>query len=120
MSGALIAVSSGRSTVGAMNRRKLIPIAAAGLLVLGGGAYAAGVGDDDATDTPITGPALAKAKAAALAHTGAGEVTGTEDGDEESRYEVEVTLPNGNQVDVQLDASFEVVGSERDGRDEED
>jgi uncharacterized membrane protein YkoI len=104
-----------------MRNRKLILLVAAGALAVGGGvAYASGVGDDDAGDTPITGDALAKAKAAALAHTGGGEVTETEVGDEESLYEVEVTLPNGDQVDVQLDAGFDVVGSEGDGRDEED
>ena len=85
----------------------------------GGGVALASAGDDDATDTPITGAALERAKAAALAHTGGGEVTGTEVGDEESLYEVEVTLEDGSQVDVQLDEGFEVVGSERDGRGEE-
>lgn len=103
-----------------MNRRRVIILVAVGALALGGGAYASGLGDDDATDTPITGAALAKAKAAALAHTGGGRVTETEIGDEESRYEVEVTLANGDHVDVQLDERFRVVGSEGDGRDEED
>jgi hypothetical protein len=87
--------------------------------VAGGAAIAAG-GDDDSADTPITGPALAQARAAALAHTGGGTVSGTEVGDEESRYEVEVTREDGTQVDVQLDEGFRVVGSEGDGRDEED
>ena len=41
-------------------------------------------------------------------------MTETEVGDEESYYEVEVTLDNGSQVDVQLDESFNVVGSEGD------
>ena len=101
------------------NRKALF--AASGVLVVaaigGGAAIAGGVGDDDATETPITGAALAKAKAAALAETGAGRVTGTEAGDEESAYEVEVTLPDGSQVDVQLDKSFAVVGSKDDGED---
>ena len=35
-------------------------------------------------------------------------------GDEESFYEVEVTLDDGSQVDVQLDRSFNVVGDEAD------
>jgi uncharacterized membrane protein YkoI len=83
--------------------------------VTGGVAIAAG-GDDDATQNPITGSALDKAKAAALAHTGEGRVTETEVGDEESYYEVEVTLDNGKQVDVQLNRSFEVLSSENDGR----
>jgi hypothetical protein len=41
-------------------------------------------------------------------------VTETEVGDEESFYEVEVTLPDGSQVDVQLDENFAVVGSSAD------
>jgi uncharacterized membrane protein YkoI len=76
-------------------------------------AIAAG-GDDDATETPITGTDLQKASAAALEATGGGRVTGTELGDEESYYEVEVTLENGRQVDVQLDKNFNVVSSEAD------
>jgi uncharacterized membrane protein YkoI len=87
--------------------------------VTGGVAVAAG-GDDDATDKPITGSALDKAKAAALAHTGGGRVTGTEAGDEESYYEVEVTLGDDGQVDVQLDRAFDVVGSEGDRESGED
>ena len=51
--------------------------------------------------------------------TGEGRVTETEVGDEESLYEVEVTLDDGSQVDVQLDEDFEVVGSEADGTDDE-
>ena len=86
---------------------------------IGGGAAIAAGGDDDATERPISGAALERAKEAALAHTGGGRVTGTEVGDEESLYEVEVTLADGSQVDVQLDAGFDVVGSERDGSDED-
>jgi len=66
-------------------------------------------------DIPITGPDLEQASAAALAHLGEGRVTGTEVGDEESFYEIEVTLDNGRQVDVQLDAQFEVVSTEDEG-----
>ena len=103
--------------------RKLAIVA--GLIVAlgavgGGAAIAAGVGDDDATDKPITGPALQRASEAALAHTGGGKVTETEVGDEESMYEVEVTLDNGDQVDVQLDEEFQVVGSEGDSDTDED
>ena len=48
-------------------------------------------------------------------------MTGTEVGDEESYYEVEVTLDNGRQVDVQLDRAFAVVGSkaDREGADQD-
>lgn len=79
----------------------------------------AGGADDDATDTPITGPELERTSAVALAHTGGGEVTGSEVGDEESLYEVEVTLDDGTQVDVQLDRAFNVVGTESDDGEED-
>jgi uncharacterized membrane protein YkoI len=107
-----------------MNRMGRKTAIAAGTLVVaaavtGGVAIASG-GDDDATETPITGSALDKAEAAALAHTGEGNVTATEVGDEESYYEVEVTLDDGSQVDVQLDRSFDVVGSEGDGENNDD
>jgi len=98
-------------------RRKLVLITAlvAVLAAIGGGAAFAGGGDDDATDTAITGSDLRRASQAALQHTGGGSVTETEVGDEESLYEVEVTLDGGRQVDVQLDKGFNVVGSENDG-----
>jgi hypothetical protein len=76
-------------------------------------AVGAGLGGDD-NEAPITGTALTRASDAALAHTGGGRVTETEVGDEESYYEVEVALPDGSQVDVQLDESFAVVGDEAD------
>jgi uncharacterized membrane protein YkoI len=76
--------------------------------------------EDDGADTAITGDALQRASEAALAHTGGGRVTGSEIDDEESKYEIEVTLDNGDQVDVQLDAAFDVVSSENDGRGADD
>jgi len=80
---------------------------------------ATAVGGDD-SESPITGSALERAEEAALAHTGEGEVTETEVGDEESYYEVEVTLPGGGETDVQLNRSFEVVGSEAESETEDD
>jgi uncharacterized membrane protein YkoI len=102
--------------------RKVAVIAAilVALGAIGGGAAIAAGGDDDGTDKAITGVALERAKGAALASVGEGRVTGTEVGDEESYYEVEVTLDDGSQVDVQLDRSFNVVGSENDGQENED
>ena len=99
-----------------MKRKTMI--AAGAVVVVGLGVAATGItmataGNDD-TDTPISGDALQRATAAALAHTGEGRVTETEVGDEESLYEVEVTLDDGSQVDVQLDEQFKVVGSEAD------
>jgi uncharacterized membrane protein YkoI len=107
-----------------MKRRTKLAIAGgalAGVAALTGtGIAVAGGGDDDATDTPITGTALDEASAAALEHTGEGRVTETEVGDEESYYEVEVTLDDGSQVDVQLDRDFTVVGDEADGSGDEE
>jgi len=101
-------------------RSKLVAAGAIAFLgAIGGGVAIAAGADDDATERAITGTALTRAKAAALAHTGGGKVTGTEVGDEESYYEVEVTLPSGGQVDVQLDEGFAVVGSEQDGGEED-
>ena len=106
-----------------MQKRTKLAIGAAAVAVAaaaGTGVAVAASSDDDATERPITGDALDKATAAALAHTGGGEVTDTEVGDEESRYEVEVTLDDGSQVDVQLDADFQVVGSEGDDGSEDE
>lgn len=94
---------------------------AAAAVAAGGAGIAIAGGDDDAGDSEqaISGTALERAEDAALAHTGEGAVTATEVGDEESRYEVEVTLDDGTQTDVQLDGSFEVVGSEGDSEEDE-
>ena len=96
------------------NRAKILLIG--GLVAVGSvaGTGAAVASSDDA-EQPITGEALVKASAAALEHTGGGAVTETEVGDEDSYYEVEVTLADGSQIDVQLDEQFNVVGQEVDG-----
>ena len=99
-------------------------IAAVGVLGAGGAAIASatGAGDSDGneTDVAISGSALDQASAAALEHTGGGQVTDTEVGDEESYYEVEVTREDGSQVDVQLDDEFNVVGSGADDEREDE
>jgi hypothetical protein len=63
-------------------------------------------------DVAIIGTDLDRASAVALDYLGEGRVTATEVGDEESYYEIEVTLDDGGQVDVQLDESFKVVGTD--------
>ena len=106
-----------------MHRKTKLIAGAVGIVAAvaaGTGIAVAGGSDDDATDTPIEGGDLAKASEAALDHTGGGEVTGTEIEDEESYYEVEVTLDDGTQVDVQLDESFAVVGDEADDGESDD
>lgn len=84
----------------------LAGIAAAGIAVAAG----------SEEEAPITGAALEKASAVALEQTGGGRVSGTEVDDEDAYYEVEVTLPDGSQVDVHLDRNFTVV-DERDDAD---
>ncbi|CAN5454376.1 hypothetical protein BH18ACT1_BH18ACT1_02440 [soil metagenome] len=88
-------------------------------IATGAGVATAAGGTDDAERT-ITGSDLDRASAAALAHTGQGSVSDTEVGDEDSYYEVEVTLDNGSQVDVQLDEGFNVVDSNADVESETD
>ncbi len=67
---------------------------------------------NEGPDIPITGPDLDRASAVALDFTGEGRVSATEIEDEESYYEVEVTLDDGSEVDVQLDEDFNVVGTD--------
>lgn len=99
-------------------RTQWIAGVAVAALALGAGATAASAGGGDDSEPPLTGADLARASAVALDHTGEGTVTGTEVGDEDSYYEVEVTLDDGSQVDVQLDESFAVVGSAADSEDD--
>jgi len=80
---------------------------AVGTFGAGTGAVLASGGADEAEDgaeTPITGTELDQASAAALDHLGEGRVSDTEVGDEEGYYEVEVTLDDGSEVGVHLDA----------------
>jgi hypothetical protein len=94
--------------------RKLILI---GVVVLSLGGLSAGIaiatgaGGDEA---PLTGSALEKATAAALAHTGGGTVVETEVGDDGAAYGVEVRLGDGSVVEVNLDADFDVIGQTAD------
>jgi hypothetical protein len=85
----------------------------------GGIAIAAGVGGDD---KPLTGADLDKATAAALKHTGGGTVVETEIGDDGAAYGVEIRHADGSQVEVSLDANFNVIGGEADddGANEQD
>jgi uncharacterized membrane protein YkoI len=97
--------------------KKVAIVAGAAAVIAGGAGIAAAAGGSDSSegpDVPISGDALQKASAAALAATGGGRVTGSEVNDEESYYEVEVTGADGSQTDVQLDENFTVVGSKTD------
>jgi hypothetical protein len=109
-----------RVHVRTISRKFVVGAAAVALLVAGGfGVATASGGPDSGTGGEnsggaLTGDALRRASDAALAETGGGRVTGTEVGDEESYYEVEVTLDEGNQVDVQLDENLAAVGQSAD------
>jgi uncharacterized membrane protein YkoI len=88
--------------------------AAATIALTAGVGVASGVGGDDSSNVPITGEALTKASALALQQTGDGRVTATEQGGDESYYQVEVTRADGSQVDVQLDKDFNVLSAKAD------
>ncbi|MBP2389784.1 PepSY domain-containing protein [Aeromicrobium fastidiosum] len=70
---------------------------------------ACGGSDDEA----LSSSDRSKASAAALEYVGGGAVTDAErgDGDDRYAYQVEVTLPNGTDIDVELDTSFSVTNS---------
>ena len=97
-----------------MRIRRRYVLGAVGLVLVlaatGTGFAVATNGDDE----PLTGETYDRAVAAALAHTGSGEVTETEIGDDGAAYEVEVRLADGSQVEVQLDEGFNVIGDEPD------
>lgn len=95
-------------------KRKLALIAGAVSLaaVIGAGvAVASGASD---RDQQLTGTALDRATSAALEHVGGGTVIETEVGDDGATYGVEVRLEGGGTVEVNLDADFNVIGSEGD------
>jgi len=99
------------------NHRKILIIGGSALALAVGGAgvaMATGAGDDG-NGQPITGSALEKASSVALNETGGGKVSATEIRDEEGYYEVEVTKPDGSQVDVHLNKDFSVIDSSADG-----
>jgi hypothetical protein len=89
----------------------VIVLAASGIAMANGGNGGTEARD---TDTPLTGTALERAEAAALAHTGGGTVIESEVGDDGAAYGIEIRLDNGSTVEVSLDAAFKVIGSESD------
>jgi uncharacterized membrane protein YkoI len=88
----------------------LITVAAVTVTVMStatGPATAGGEG----SGTPITDEALVRAITVAMTHTGGGKVTETELQDD-GTYEVEITRPDGSEVEVSLDHRFNVVSAE--------
>jgi hypothetical protein len=95
----------------------LAAVAAVLVLVGAGVAYATGSGEDSSGQAG--GANIEKAKSVALDHVN-GRVTGTEVGDEEGYYEVEITKDDGSQVDVHLDKNFNILSSPADHEGHED
>ena len=98
-----------------LTKKTGLVLGGAGLLVVIGAGAAIASSDDAASQKPITGPALDRATKVALAETGGGRVSETEVNDEESYYQVEVTLDDGSHVDVNLDRAFIVVKTKHEG-----
>ena len=95
-------------------KKVLLGLGVAMVVLAGAGvAYATGSGDDS-SELQATGPGIEKAKSIALDYTNGGRVTGTEIGDEEGYYEVEVIRGDGSQVDVHLDRDFNVLSTPAD------
>ena len=93
-------------------RRRLLRIGAVvvvlGALAGGGVAWGTAGGDDE----NVTGPGADRAKAAALAHVGDGQVVGVEqEGEGGAVWEVEIKRPGGSTVEVALDENYKVVAS---------
>ena len=104
----------------AINMKTGLVAAVAALLLLVGAGVAYATGDDSSSQP--TGSNIEKAKSAALDHTNGGNVTGTEVGDEEGYYEIEVTNDDGSQADVHLDRDFNVLttAADHENHDDED
>jgi uncharacterized membrane protein YkoI len=96
-----------------MNAKTWVLVAAVAALLLAGAgvAYATGSGEDSSGQGGAAN--IEKAKSVALEHVN-GRVTGTEVGDEEGYYEVEVTKDDGSQVDVHLDKNFNILSTPAD------
>ena len=95
-------------------KKVLLALALAMVVLAGAGvAYASGSGEDS-SEPQATGAGIEKAKSIALDYTNGGQVTGTEVGDEEGYYEVEIIRKDGSQVDVHLDRNFNILSTPAD------
>ncbi|MDQ3987383.1 MAG: PepSY domain-containing protein [Actinomycetota bacterium] len=93
-------------------RTKLIIAVAVGVAAIGTGVGVGLAADGD--DRSLTGTTYDRATSAALEQVD-GIVIETEVGDDgEAAYEVEIRRADGTQVEVWLDAGFEVLGTESD------
>jgi peptidase YpeB-like protein len=99
-----------------MRRKRMLVVAGALAVVLAIGAGAAIAHTVGGSDEHVTGPAAAKAAAAAVEAADGGQAVEVEyhDGDGAGVYEVEVRRPDGTQIEVHLNGQFEPVGTAAD------
>jgi hypothetical protein len=97
-------------------KRKLIVTGITVLaLAAGGVGVASALGTGGESDDSVTGPGADQARAAALAIVDGGKANSVErDGENGATWEVEVTKPDGNTVDVRLDSAYKLVAVESD------
>lgn len=96
-----------------MRRRNVALIGLGVLIAMAGGAIAFAGGSD--SEGGITGPQADRAIRAALAATGGGTANAVErDSEDGATWEVEVSTPEGNTVDVRLDDQYRLVVIEGD------
>jgi len=91
----------------------VVALGASGAALATGGAD----GADDG-DTSVTGTDAHRATRAALQITGGGHANSVErDSENGATWEIEVTKPDGNTVDVRLDEAYDLVVVEGDAAD---
>ena len=97
-------------------RTKLViaGLATGAVAVVAGGVLAGPAISQSGDDQELTGSTRDRAVDAALKATGGGTVTETEMGDDGAAYGVEIRLPDGRQVEVNLDRDMNVIGQEAD------
>jgi hypothetical protein len=103
-----------------MRKRIVGGLVAVGVLVaVAGGAIALAGGSD--SEGGITGPQADRAIRAALEATGGGTANAVErDNENGATWEVEVSTPEGNTVDVRLDEKYRLVMIEGDQESSDD
>jgi len=91
------------------HRKTLIAGVAILAVAAGGAGIAVATGEDDSAEQ-VSGPGADEARDAALEIIGGGTANSVElDSENGATWEVEVTRPDGSEVDVRLDDNFELV-----------
>ena len=98
-------------------RNQFIALGAAIAFIIAAAAGTSFAVANNSDDQPLTGDTYQQAVDAALAEYPGAEVTETEIGDGAAAYEVELSLADGSEVEVELDDSFQVIGSSPDDDD---